>query len=187
MAKTLLLPVIPAYCRSGRKRHDRPVTPEVAGSSPVAPVKTCKSASFVVRIGVNDNRLHSSRADPAREATGDCRETADGGGNRRKPESRSNRPEVFRKADAVQGSPPRSRPGRRLVRRAGRSRVAPPASPRGRARSAHPHRQGAVGGCGAGVRLADSEWRRFDSVCRHSAQTGENTAQTSDIVIMTNT
>jgi hypothetical protein len=28
---------IAAYPRSGRKRHDRPVTPEVAGSSPVAP------------------------------------------------------------------------------------------------------------------------------------------------------
>src|SRR5262249_59478101 len=26
---------IPAYPRSARKRHDRPVTPEVAGSSPV--------------------------------------------------------------------------------------------------------------------------------------------------------
>jgi hypothetical protein len=26
---------IPGYPRSGRKRHDRPVTPEVAGSSPV--------------------------------------------------------------------------------------------------------------------------------------------------------
>jgi hypothetical protein len=30
---------IPAYPRLDRKRHDRPVTPEVAGSSPVAPVK----------------------------------------------------------------------------------------------------------------------------------------------------
>jgi hypothetical protein len=29
---------IPAYTRSARKRQDRPVTPEVAGSSPVAPV-----------------------------------------------------------------------------------------------------------------------------------------------------
>jgi hypothetical protein len=29
-------PVIPAHPRSARKRHDRPVTPEVAGSSPVA-------------------------------------------------------------------------------------------------------------------------------------------------------
>jgi hypothetical protein len=30
---------IPAYPRSARKRQDRPVTPEVAGSSPVAPAK----------------------------------------------------------------------------------------------------------------------------------------------------
>jgi hypothetical protein len=36
--KALLTPRIPAYSRSARKRHDRPVTPEVAGSSPVAPV-----------------------------------------------------------------------------------------------------------------------------------------------------
>jgi hypothetical protein len=35
---------IPAYPHSARKRQDRPVTPEVAGSSPVAPVETsCKS------------------------------------------------------------------------------------------------------------------------------------------------
>jgi hypothetical protein len=38
--KGLLLPQIPAYPRSARKRQDRPVTPEVAGSSPVAPVST---------------------------------------------------------------------------------------------------------------------------------------------------
>jgi hypothetical protein len=31
-------PGIPAYPRLDRKRRDRPVTPEVAGSSPVAPV-----------------------------------------------------------------------------------------------------------------------------------------------------
>jgi hypothetical protein len=37
--KDLLTRGIPAYPRSGRKRHDRPVTPEVAGSSPVAPVE----------------------------------------------------------------------------------------------------------------------------------------------------
>src|SRR5436190_10578180 len=37
--RALLLSEIPAYPRSARKRHDRPVTPEVAGSSPVAPVK----------------------------------------------------------------------------------------------------------------------------------------------------
>jgi len=36
--KVPLLPGIPAYPRSARKCHDRTVTPEVAGSSPVAPV-----------------------------------------------------------------------------------------------------------------------------------------------------
>jgi len=37
--KLLLTAGIPAYPRPARKRQDRPVTPEVAGSSPVAPVK----------------------------------------------------------------------------------------------------------------------------------------------------
>jgi hypothetical protein len=37
--KTLLAAGIPAYPRSARMRQDRPVTPEVAGSSPVAPVE----------------------------------------------------------------------------------------------------------------------------------------------------
>jgi hypothetical protein len=31
---------IPAHSRSARNHQDRPVTPEVAGSSPVAPVKS---------------------------------------------------------------------------------------------------------------------------------------------------
>src|SRR5688500_18907434 len=35
----LLSPVIPAYSGPARTYQDRPVTPEVAGSSPVAPVK----------------------------------------------------------------------------------------------------------------------------------------------------
>ena len=35
----LLAPVIRAYPRPARKSQDRPVTPEVAGSSPVAPVE----------------------------------------------------------------------------------------------------------------------------------------------------
>jgi hypothetical protein len=42
----MLPPQIPAYPRSTRKRHDRPVTPEVAGSSPVAPV-----SPFGLQIG----------------------------------------------------------------------------------------------------------------------------------------
>jgi hypothetical protein len=37
--EALLTPGIPAYPRSARKGHDRPVTPEVAGSSPVAPAE----------------------------------------------------------------------------------------------------------------------------------------------------
>jgi hypothetical protein len=36
----------PAYPRSARKGHDRPVTPEVAGSSPVAPVAN------ILQIGI---------------------------------------------------------------------------------------------------------------------------------------
>ena len=48
--KALLTEAIPAYSRSARKHHDRPVTPEVAGSSPVAPAQAfaCKRAGRVV-------------------------------------------------------------------------------------------------------------------------------------------
>jgi hypothetical protein len=49
---------IPAYSRSARKRQDRPVTPEVAGSSPVAPAfparTLCESACFVACQGADD-------------------------------------------------------------------------------------------------------------------------------------
>jgi hypothetical protein len=55
-AESLRFTGIPAYPRSTRKRHDRPVTPEVAGSSPVAPVQTCKIGSFVAQAGANDRR-----------------------------------------------------------------------------------------------------------------------------------
>jgi hypothetical protein len=53
--KALRFTGIPAYPRSTRKRHDRPVTPEVAGSSPVAPVfrNTCKAACLVACVGAN--------------------------------------------------------------------------------------------------------------------------------------
>jgi hypothetical protein len=49
---------------TGTARHgcpfNRPVTPEVAGSSPVAPVENIpKFASFVARSGANDRRLLS--------------------------------------------------------------------------------------------------------------------------------
>jgi hypothetical protein len=51
--KGLLLLQISAYPRSAPKRQDRPVTPEVAGSSPVAPVSqsTCKTMYFVACLG----------------------------------------------------------------------------------------------------------------------------------------
>jgi hypothetical protein len=49
--KALLTAEIPAYPRSARKRHDRPVTPEVAGSSPVAPVKSLQTGIFCCRAG----------------------------------------------------------------------------------------------------------------------------------------
>ena len=53
----LLAPGIPAYPRPRRKLQDRPVTPEVAGSSPVAPVESpCEWASSVACTGATDRR-----------------------------------------------------------------------------------------------------------------------------------
>jgi hypothetical protein len=48
--KALLAPVIPADSRPDRRDQDRPVTPEVAGSSPVAPVTVyaASAATFPV-------------------------------------------------------------------------------------------------------------------------------------------
>ena len=52
--KTLLTAEIPAYPRLSRKHHDRPVTPEVAGSSPVAPVEnTLQIGIFCCQRGRN--------------------------------------------------------------------------------------------------------------------------------------
>jgi hypothetical protein len=45
--KALLPPRIPAYSRLPRNDQDRPLTPEVAGSSPVAPV----SVSVALAVG----------------------------------------------------------------------------------------------------------------------------------------
>ena len=45
--KALLTAGIRADPRSARNDHDRPVTPEVAGSSPVAPVKSLQSETFL--------------------------------------------------------------------------------------------------------------------------------------------
>ena len=42
--------VIPADPRSAQKCHDRPVTPEVAGSSPVAPVENVLQIGFLLPI-----------------------------------------------------------------------------------------------------------------------------------------
>jgi hypothetical protein len=42
----LLSPVIPAYSGPARTYQDRPVTPEVAGSSPVAPVENILQMAF---------------------------------------------------------------------------------------------------------------------------------------------
>jgi hypothetical protein len=44
--------------RQSSLSRNMPVTPEVAGSSPVAPVKYLQIASFVVDLGANDRRLH---------------------------------------------------------------------------------------------------------------------------------
>jgi hypothetical protein len=51
--KALLSPVISTYPRSTRKHHDRPVSPEVAGSSPVAPVSqsACRQVLWLIRRG----------------------------------------------------------------------------------------------------------------------------------------
>ncbi len=68
--KALLTLGIPAYPRSTGKRHDRPVTPEVAGSSPVAPVENpCKAPFSVARSGAFDRWLSDRARDhPARES-----------------------------------------------------------------------------------------------------------------------
>src|SRR5262245_48151519 len=63
---------IPADSRSARERQARPVTPEVAGSSPVAPVKVLQ---IVYVFDISTAGFFSSRADPARESAGDRRPT----------------------------------------------------------------------------------------------------------------
>jgi hypothetical protein len=60
----LLAAGIPADPRQDRKRQDRPVTPEVAGSSPVAPAQCmpCKRASCVAFSGSKTRTSGSKRA-----------------------------------------------------------------------------------------------------------------------------
>jgi hypothetical protein len=60
---------IAADPRSARKRHDRPVTPEVAGSSPVAPVKNLQIGIFCRRSTAGFSRIpHRSRTRIGRES-----------------------------------------------------------------------------------------------------------------------
>ena len=63
--KALATTGIPAYPRSARKRQDRPVTPEVAGSSPVAPVKVLQ---IVDVFDISTAGFFFIRADPAPES-----------------------------------------------------------------------------------------------------------------------
>jgi hypothetical protein len=86
----LVSPVIPAYSRPDRRYQDRPVTPEVAGSSPVAPVKSLQIGLFCRYSEQEDRRLlviprssRSGRSRPeplgaANPRTGDDRPTRRG-------------------------------------------------------------------------------------------------------------
>jgi hypothetical protein len=59
--------VIPVYPRPARNYQDRPVTPEVAGSSPVAPVKSLQIGIFFCPLWRNrPPAFDRSRAHPAR-------------------------------------------------------------------------------------------------------------------------
>ena len=74
--KALLSPEVPACPRTARKRHDRPVTPEVAGLSPVAPVEiSLQRCALCCRV-----RERSWRARAANDRNGDDR----GAGDRRR-------------------------------------------------------------------------------------------------------
>jgi hypothetical protein len=85
--KDLLTPRIPAYPRSTRRRHDRPVTPEVAGSSPVAPAKVPANRHIVLSQQTPDlRRLHRpfrsktrNGQKTARNRSPGCRVQADSG------------------------------------------------------------------------------------------------------------
>ena len=67
--KALLSRVIPAKSRSARKYQDRPVTPEVAGSSPVAPVKSLQIGIFCCRLRrKRPPASFQSRTHPARQS-----------------------------------------------------------------------------------------------------------------------
>ena len=67
--KALLTAGIPAYSHSARNYHDRPVTPELAGSSPVAPVENILQIKSLLSVlaRTTDGFRPASRDDPARE------------------------------------------------------------------------------------------------------------------------
>jgi hypothetical protein len=69
--KALLAPIIPADPRPDRRDQDRPVTPEVAGSSPVAPVEKVLQIGLLLSIlgQTIAGFAPASRTDPARQSS----------------------------------------------------------------------------------------------------------------------
>jgi hypothetical protein len=73
----------------------RPVTPEVAGSSPVAPAKVPANRRLLLPTETYATAgFFASRADPARESTGNPRREPVGAGNPRNGDVRPTWPEV---------------------------------------------------------------------------------------------
>jgi hypothetical protein len=69
LRKILPMQEIPAHSRSARNHQDRLVTPEVAGSSPVAPAKVPANRSLLSPpLAQSTVGFFASRADPARES-----------------------------------------------------------------------------------------------------------------------
>jgi len=72
--KGLLVREIPAYSRSAPRQQDRPVTPEVAGSSPVAPVNSLQISYLLLpRQAQTTAGFFTSRRHPAPEIAGQTR------------------------------------------------------------------------------------------------------------------
>ena len=71
--RVLLMPEIPAHSRSARNHHDRPVTPEVAGSHPVAPVKALQNGIILANCEKDRRLLGIPAAHPAPEIAGQGR------------------------------------------------------------------------------------------------------------------
>jgi hypothetical protein len=112
---------IPAYPWSARNCHDRPVTPEVAGSSPVAPVSKsgCKPVLLVACFGAAGDRAthtpHStpggSRRQPATAGTSCSRSRLVGAGRCAPAE----KPEVMTSQAALRRDWDRDQPGALLT------------------------------------------------------------------------